>query len=99
MFVAMSSFTVANGMTDAVREAFVRRPHRVENAPGFVRMDVISPHQSPDEFWLLTYWTDEASYRAWHRNDALHESHRGVPRGLKLVPHSARVRFFEHITS
>jgi len=99
MFVAMSSFTVANGMTAQVKDAFVQRPHRVERAPGFVRMDVISPTETPDEIWLLTYWTDAASYHAWHRSHELHESHRGIPAGLKLVPRSARIRFFEHVTS
>jgi len=99
MFVAMSSFTVANGLSPAVKDAFARRPHRVDQAPGFVRMDVISPTETPDEIWLLTYWRDEASYHAWHRSHELHESHRDIPRGLKLVPHSARIRFFEHVGS
>lgn len=51
-FVALSQFTVANGtnepgeanpMTGRVKQAFLDRPHLVDGAPGFVRMEVISP--------------------------------------------------------
>ena len=99
LFVAHSSFTVANGMTDEVKAAFRNRPRHVETAPGFVRMDVISPLASPDEIWLITYWEDEASYRTWHGSEDHHDAHAEIPRGLKLVPGSAQVRFFEHVCS
>ena len=99
LFVALSKFEIANDMQAEVRAAFVNRPHLVDDTPGFVRMDVISPMQNPNEIWLITYWTDEASYRAWHRGHVYQESHRGIPKGLKLVPKSAQVLFFEHITS
>jgi heme-degrading monooxygenase HmoA len=99
MFVALSKFTVANGMAPQIKEAFLNRPHLVDTAPGFLRMDVISPVDNPDEIWLLTYWTDESSYKVWHRSHAYHDSHKGIPKGLKLVPRSAQVSFFEHVAS
>jgi len=99
MFVAMSRFTVANGMTAQVKAAFVNRPRKVEQAPGFIRMDVISPNDDPDEIWLITYWSDEISYRHWHRSHTYSESHKMIPRGLKLHPGRTQIRFFEHVTS
>ncbi len=99
MFVALSKFTIANDMAGEVKEAFVSRPHLVEAAPGFVRLDVISPVDDPQEVWLLTYWQDEESFRVWHHGHLYHESHRGIPKGLKLVPRSASLRFFEHVAS
>ena len=98
-FVAMSRFTIANDMTAAVKRAFVERPHLVDDAPGFVRMDVISPLDTPNEIWLITYWTDEASYRTWHRSHTYHESHSHIPKGLKLVPGSTEIRCFEHVAA
>jgi heme-degrading monooxygenase HmoA len=98
MFVAMSKFAIANGMTAEVKQAFKDRPHLVDDAPGFLRMDVISPVDTPDEIWLLTYWSDEPSYRTWHRGHTYHESHKGIPKGLKLVPKSTEIRFFEHVS-
>ncbi len=97
-FVALSRFTVAR-MTNEVKQAFQRRPHCVENATGFVRMEVLSPCDAPDEIWLITYWDNEASYRTWHRSHLYQESHRGIPKGLRLVPSSVSIRFFEHIAS
>ena len=99
MFVALSTFAIANGMRDAVQQAFVLRPHLVDGVPGFVRMDVFSPLENPEEFWLLTYWRDAESYHSWHRSHAHHQSHLGIPKGLKLVPMGTRVRFFAHLCS
>jgi heme oxygenase (mycobilin-producing) len=99
MFVVLSKFVVANGMTEQVKHAFMRRPHLVDSAPGFVRLDVISPLDNLDEIWLITYWEDEASYRTWHHGHTYHASHRQLPKGLKLAPQSAQVRFFDHVGS
>jgi heme-degrading monooxygenase HmoA len=95
VFVALSRFTIANNMADEVRHAFQNRPHLVDNAPGFVGMEVMSPLDHAEEIWLLTRWNDEQSYRNWHRGHEYHESHKDIPKGLKLVPGSAAVQLFE----
>ncbi len=99
MFIALSQFTVANGMAEQVKDAFTKRPHLVEEASGFLRLEVISPLDNKDEIWLLTYWRDEDSFKSWHHSHLYHDSHRGIPKGLKLVPKSVRLRFFEHVSS
>lgn len=98
-FVALSKFTVANGMTAEVKSAFNERPHLVDEADGFIRMDVLSPSDNPDEIWLVTFWRDEESFRVWHHSHLYHESHRGIPKGLKLVPKSAQLRYFKYVSS
>ena len=95
MIVALSRFTIANDMSDEVQAAFRHRPHLVDSAPGFLGMEVMSPVDSRAEVWLVTRWRDEQSYRSWHRGHDYHESHKGIPQGLKLVPGSASVRIFE----
>jgi heme oxygenase (mycobilin-producing) len=95
MIVALSRFTIANDMTDQVRNAFRDRLHLVDLASGFLGMEVMSPIGDLAEVWLVTRWCDEQSYRDWHRGHAYHESHKGIPKGLKLVPGSAEVRLFE----
>jgi len=97
-FLALSRFRVANGLTREVRDAFLARPHLVDDADGFVRMEVVSPLDDPDEFWLLTYWTDEESFKRWHRSHEYRDSHAGIPKGLKLDPAATQVRFFETIS-
>ena len=95
MFVVQSRFTIANGMITEVREAFKNRPHLVDTAPGFKRMEVLSPTDKPEEIWLITYWTDEPSFKAWHHGHTYHDAHQGIPKGLKLVPKSTEIRSFE----
>jgi len=98
-FVALSKFVVANDKTAEVKAAFRARPHLVDDAAGFVRMEVLSPLDRPEELWLVTFWTDAASYRAWHHSHLYRDSHRGIPAGLKLVPGETKIREFEHVCS
>lgn len=95
MIVALSRFTIANDMAEEVRSAFRRRPHLVDGADGFLGMEVMSPVDRTAEIWLVTRWSDEQSYRAWHCGHEYHEAHKGIPKGLKLVPGSATVTLFE----
>ena len=101
MFAVISTFTVdnTNDMTAAVKAAYIARPHLVDGAAGFVRLDVLSPLDKPDEIWLLTYWTDEASFHDWHRTHRYQEAHAAIPAGLKLLDKPPRPRFFEHVSS
>ena len=98
-FVSLSKFVVGNDKIAEVKEAFRQRPHLVDGQPGFVRMEVISPIDRPEEIWLITYWTGADSFRRWHRSHLYQESHKGIPKGLKLVPGQTEMRQFEHICS
>jgi heme-degrading monooxygenase HmoA len=98
-FVALSKFVVANHLTPEVKQAFLARPHLVDSAAGYLRMDVLSPVDRPEEIWLITYWTDEESFKKWHHSHMYHESHKGIPKGLKLVPAETEIRYFEHVAS
>jgi heme-degrading monooxygenase HmoA len=90
-------FEVANGMAAEVKEAFVNRPHQVDDKKGFLGMKVFTPQENNNEFWVMTTWTDEESYRIWYK-DHMKETHEGIPKGLKLVPGSLKVRFFDQVT-
>lgn len=98
LFVAISTFVVANEKDDDVHAAFLERPHLVDDVEGFVRMEVLRNIEEPKEFWLLTYWTDQTSYEQWHRGHTYKASHVGMPAGLKLVPRSAKVRRLARIS-
>lgn len=86
-------------MAAEVAEAFRSRPHMVEQAAGFVRLDVLTPADDDSEFWLLTYWTDEGSFRTWHASHLYRDSHAGIPKGLKLDPSATEVRAFRYVAS
>ncbi|MDZ7728751.1 MAG: antibiotic biosynthesis monooxygenase [Dehalococcoidia bacterium] len=95
MIIALSRFTIANDMAEDVRQAFMDRPHLVDNAEGFLGMEVMSPAGDEREIWLVTRWVDEQRYREWHRSHDYHDSHKGIPKGLKLVPGSASVQILQ----
>ena len=84
MVTVISRFRVRNGLEEEVRRAFLDRPRLVEKAAGFCGLDVLTDAATPSVFLLLTRWTDESSFRAWHRSEAHHQSHAMMPQGLKL---------------
>jgi heme oxygenase (mycobilin-producing) len=86
-------------MESEVAAAFRERPHLVDGATGFIRMDVLSPDGDESEFWLITYWTDEASFRTWHASHLYRDSHEGIPKGLKLDPAATELRGFRYVSS
>ncbi len=98
-FCASSRFVVRNGMEEQVRLAFVARPHLVDVATGFCRMEVMRPLDKPEEFWLMTWWTDEAAFVRWHKGHDYHASHAGIPKGLRLVAGSVQIRHLELISA
>lgn len=95
----MSRFVLANDTAAAVKEAFRQRPHFVESAPGFVRLDVLSPEGDPHEIWLITYWVNRHDFEIWHRSHLYKDCHAGIPKGIKLIPGKTSLTFFEHVTS
>jgi heme oxygenase (mycobilin-producing) len=95
MVLVISTFKVANGMAAAVRQAFLDRPHLVEDAPGFLGMEVLVGRRDDSVFDLLTRWTDEESFKEWHSGQMHKLAHRGIPKGLKLDPSYTVVRTFD----
>jgi diguanylate cyclase (GGDEF)-like protein len=84
VITVISRFRVRNGLEEEVQKAFLSRPRLVEKASGFRGLDVLTDAGDPSVFLLLTRWSDEESFRAWHRSDAHHQSHGLIPQGLKL---------------
>jgi len=82
-------------LTESSPAAFRARPHRVDPAAGFVRMEVLCPLDRPQEIWLLTHWRCGDDYRAWHRGHGYRESYRGIPKGLKLAGRETCIREFQ----
>jgi heme-degrading monooxygenase HmoA len=73
----LSRFVIANGMAPEVKQAFLLRPHLVDNAPGFVRLNVLSPEDMPNEIWLMTYWDDSSQLQDMEQEPRLPRFPRG----------------------
>ena len=84
MVTVISRFRVRNGLEQEVRAAFLNRPRLVEKTAGFCGLEVLTDAADPAIFLLVTRWTDEESFRNWHRSAAHHLSHGLMPKGLRL---------------
>ncbi len=97
MILALSRFRVKNGMEAEVRAAFVARPRRVEDAPGFAGLEVLTETADPSAFVLVTRWHDEGSFSTWHRGPLHHAAHAFMPPGLKLDPEGTELIVAERV--
>lgn len=86
-------------MESQVREAFQKRPRLVEKAAGFLGLEVYTDAKDPSLFYLITRWTDEAHFKAWHGSKAHRLSHQGIPAGLKISPKSTEINYLERVAA
>jgi signal transduction histidine kinase/heme-degrading monooxygenase HmoA len=84
VIVVISRFRVANGMEAKVERAFRERPRAVENAPGFLWLEVCVDRADPAVFYLITRWSDLDAFERWHGSPDHRKSHELIPKGLKL---------------
>jgi signal transduction histidine kinase/heme-degrading monooxygenase HmoA len=97
MVLVISRFKVANGLEQDVAEAFQKRPRLVEAVPGFLGMEVYTPHTDPSIFHLVTRWTDRENFHAWHKSPEHRLSHDMLPKGLKLDPTVTQILELERL--
>jgi len=98
MILGVSRFKVANGLETKVRDAFFDRPGFVDSVPGFLGMETFVEHEDPAAFYLLTRWTDTESFQRWHRSPEHHQSHKGIPKGLKLDPTFTKIILLDRLS-
>ncbi|OIO61261.1 MAG: antibiotic biosynthesis monooxygenase [Alphaproteobacteria bacterium CG_4_10_14_0_2_um_filter_63_37] len=79
MIVVANRIPVAEGHEEAFVERFKTRAGEVERQPGFMRLEVLKPLQS-DYHVVLTWWQDEASFKAWTESPAFAQAHARRPK-------------------
>jgi len=68
MFLALGRITTGNPeFAGVVKEAFKNRPHLVDQASGFIRMDRVRLFENPNEIVLMTYWENQQGFKLWRR--------------------------------
>ncbi len=80
-FVAFSHLSVPEAGSDDLIEAFGDRLGRVERWPGFRHLEVWQDHHDPTVFVMVTWWEDEASFRAYMGSDDHRRSHARISSG------------------
>jgi heme-degrading monooxygenase HmoA len=76
MFVVANRIAVPKGQEAVFEARFKGRARLVDQAPGFVRNEVLRPVQEGLPYVVLTHWRDRASFEAWVNSPAFREAHR-----------------------
>ena len=94
MYVSMSRLRVAASESDALVAAFRRRAHLVDDAPGFVDLEVWRSDRDPSEVLMVSRWSDRAAFTAYMRSDDHKVSHARIDPDVQAA---IRLERLEHL--
>ena len=75
-FVAVNYIACSAGYRERFEQLFRTRAHAIDRLPGFHRMMVLKPRREDDHYLIVSFWTDQAAFEAWHASSAFAEGHR-----------------------
>jgi heme-degrading monooxygenase HmoA len=90
----MSRLRIAPDQAPALVAAFRGRARLVDEAEGFVDLQVWQSDRDPGEVLMVSRWRDRACFRAYMRSAEHQESHDRIPPELKAV---IRLERLEHL--
>lgn len=79
--MSFSELRVPADGRERLLEAFRGRLGAVEAWPGFVDLQVWQDRGDEERFVMVTWWRDEAAFRAYLASDAFARSSERIPRG------------------
>jgi heme-degrading monooxygenase HmoA len=71
----MSRLRVAPGRAQELVSAFRGRVHLVDQAPGFLNLEVWQSDRDAGELVMVSHWTDRESFKSYMKSDAHRLSH------------------------
>src|SRR3954467_5172902 len=75
MYVSLSRLRVEDERATELVEAFRRRAHLVDDADGFVDLEVWQSDRDPAEIVMVSRWRDRDAFKAYMKSDAHRVSH------------------------
>src|SRR5215208_3638942 len=94
MYVSMSRLRVPDERSTELVEAFRRRAHLVDDADGFVDLQVWRSDRDRGEVVMVSRWRDRDAFTAYMRSDAHRISHDRIPADLEAA---IRLERLEHL--
>ena len=83
MYVSLSRLRVAPERADELVAAFRRRAHLVDDADGFVDLEVWRSDREADALIMVSRWRDRGCFQRYMKSDAHAVSHRRIPPDLQ----------------
>jgi heme oxygenase (mycobilin-producing) len=75
VYVSMSRLRVAPGRAQEVVCAFRGRAHLVDEAPGFLKLEVWRNDRDEGELVMVSHWTDRECFKSYMKSEAHRLSH------------------------
>ena len=85
MYVSLSRLRVPAGRAPELVAAFRRRAHLVDDADGFVDLQVWQSDRDPGELLMVSRWRDRDAFKAYMRSADHQVSHGRIDPELKQV--------------
>jgi heme-degrading monooxygenase HmoA len=82
MYVSLSRLRIDESRAGELIAAFRRRAHLVDDADGFLDLEVWQSDSDAGEVLMVSRWRDRAAFTAYMRSDAHRTSHARIPAGL-----------------
>ncbi len=93
-YVSLSRLRVDAARVDELVAAFRDRAHLVDEADGFLALEVWASDRDPEEVVMVSRWRDRASFRAYMRSDAHRISHERIAPDLQ---EAIKLERLEHV--
>jgi heme-degrading monooxygenase HmoA len=100
MVVAISRFRITSGNANAVAAHYQRRSRLVEQAPGFLGLEILRGQDRPDDFLVYMRWVDRAAFEAYQGSAQFRQAHRAIasiPGRTRIDPATYDVGVFDVI--
>src|ERR687893_3098208 len=85
MYVSMSRLRVAADRSEELIAAFPERAHLVDDADGFLDLQVWRSDRDPEEVLMVSRWRDRAAFTAYMRSAEHKVSHGRIDPGLQAA--------------
>jgi heme-degrading monooxygenase HmoA len=82
VYVSLSRLRVEDGRADELVAAFRRRAHLVDDADGFLDLQVWRSDRDPAEIVMVSRWRDRAAFKAYMKSDEHRISHERIDPSL-----------------
>ena len=94
MYVSLSRLRVDAAQADRLIAAFHGRAHLVDDAPGFVGLEVWQSDRDPAELIMVSRWRSRDAFKAYMRSEDHRVSHGRIDPGLA---EAIRLERLEHL--
>ena len=94
MYVSLSRLRVPQEVSSDLVLAFRRRAHLVEEADGFVDLQVWQADRDPGELVMVSRWRDRDAFKAYMKSERHRISHDRIDPDLD---HAIRLEQLEHL--